>query len=189
MLIITSKTKNKLVREQRAKELKERVEGAQRLAESQAKLNAEERKALRSQDQKKTGAITIFENFKNDIDSVMEFAKEQSGKHYRLISTLSPENVASRVAAGYEFVSPQDPEAKGTLLEERFKSADGQIKIGSLALARTSEENAQRREAQKLALANFKLRRIQDSYHEKGEAIKRQLGPAHEGFKTFVKEE
>ena len=121
------------------------------------------------------------------IDEVLEVMNKQKDKHYRMIS-LEAANLARKRYKGYNPITTQDIEVKGTALE-KFKDAEGHIRIGNLVLASTSKEQFAKNRGKVQERTDRKLRSIKRTYQETGENIKRQLGSAHAGFKTIHKTE
>jgi len=121
------------------------------------------------------------------LDEIMSQMKKQPGKHYRLIR-LDSANVSVKKAKGYDLVNPSDPEVKGTALEKQAHS-DGTVRVGNLALARTSKENAKRLRAQIDEKTDRRLKAIKRKFLKEGEQIKRALGPQHGDLKFIAKEE
>lgn len=121
------------------------------------------------------------------LDILMGEIKHQKGKRYRFVE-LSSTNVVEKKVRGYDFVRANDPEVKGTALE-RQKDAAGLIACGDVALARISEEDAQKHDAQVQERLDKKLRAINRGYKQEEENIKRKLGKHHAGFKVIMKEE
>jgi len=121
------------------------------------------------------------------IDEVLEALKRQPDKHYRMIS-LEPTNLAMKRYKGYEPVTSQDPEVRGTSLE-KFADASGHIKVGNLVLGRVSKEQFAKNRAMVKERTDRKLRSIKRAYQEAGEDVKRKLGKAHSGFKIIHRTE
>lgn len=121
------------------------------------------------------------------LDELSKEVKKQPEKHYRFVRRESG-NVSVKKAKGYEVVTAQDPEVKGTILEKSHKHADGSVSIGNLMLMRTTEEQHQKNRK----VVDSKNERIQESikarYLEGGEELKRKLGKKHSGL-TLIHEE
>lgn len=122
-----------------------------------------------------------------ELDEILKKIKEQPGKRYRMIS-LDEANVGIKKFRGFHFVLAGDPEVKGTALEEQ-KAPDGKIKMGGLALARISDDAAERHAKKVAERTDAKLRMVKSTYLKEGETIKRQMGKDHKHFEAFVDEE
>ena len=112
---------------------------------------------------------------------------KQQGRRYRLIR-LDPANVVEKKVRGYKFLGKEDPEIKGTILEEHVR-ADGLIAVANLGLARISEEDALKHDAEIQKRRDRKLQAVRRNYRAKEEEIKRKLGKHHKDFKIIMKEE
>ena len=121
------------------------------------------------------------------IDEVLKALNKQKDKHYRMVS-LDPTNIAKKTYKGYEPVTSRDPEVAGTSLE-KFRDAEGHVRVGNLILARTTKEQFAKNRAQVRERTDRKLRSIKRAYQEAGEDVKRKLGSAHKGFKIIHKTE
>jgi len=117
----------------------------------------------------------------NKLDALMSLLKKQPGKHYRLIR-LEPGHTEMKKADGYEFVGSKDPEVTGTILAKDMATADGLIRVGGLAVARTTVENRDRLRKEVQAREDRRLRAIKRAYLEDGEKVKRSLGKRHKEF-------
>jgi len=120
------------------------------------------------------------------LDDLAAQIKKQPGRRYRYVR-LDPENVSRKKIEGYEFLRKEDPEIKGTILEQHM-TADGQIKVGGLSLARISEPAARLKEKKNEAKLKSRLNLIQQNYQKAGEDIKRALGPSHAAFKQITED-
>jgi len=120
------------------------------------------------------------------LDEVAAQIKKQPGKRYRFVE-LSPDNVSRKKIEGFEFLRKEDPEIKGTIFEHHV-AADGQIKIGGLALAKISETAARVKEKKNEARLRRHFDSIRKNYEQAGEDIKRSLGSAHAAFKPIVED-
>lgn len=120
------------------------------------------------------------------LDDMAGQIKKQPGRRYRFVR-LEPENVSRKKIEGYEFLRLGDPEIKGTILEQHA-TADGQIKVGGLALTRISEPAARLKEKKNEAKTRSRLDLIQQNYQKAGEDIKRELGSSHKAFKPIVED-
>jgi hypothetical protein len=120
------------------------------------------------------------------LDDMALQIKKQSGRRYRFVR-LDSENVSRKKIEGYEFLRKEDPEIKGTILEQHA-GADGQVRIGGLALAKISESAARIKEKKNEAKLRKRLDSIRHGYQQAGEDIKRKLGPSHAAFKAITEE-
>ena len=121
------------------------------------------------------------------LESAMQVMKAQTGSRYRLVR-LDPANVTEKKIRGYEFVRKEDPEVKGTILEQQA-GPDGIIKLGNQGLARIPEKAAQERERVIHERTDRRLQLIKRQYLESGEDVKRKLGTRHKEYDHFVEEE
>ena len=144
--------------------------------------------AVEHQGPEVSGRLEVFDDFKNDIEVILQHANLQSDMHYRLIR-MDATNVASKKGKGYMFVLKGDPEVKGTILDKDHIGSDGIAMIGSLGLARTTKVNYERRQRHKRELTNLRLQSIKSQYLKAGENIKRGLGKDHKGIKFIATEE
>jgi len=120
------------------------------------------------------------------LDDLTSQIKKRQGQRYRLVR-LDPENVSRKKLEGYEFLRKEDPEIKGTILEQH-QIADGQIRVGNLAFARIPEIAARAKEKKNEERLKRHLEAIRHNYQQAGESIKRELGPSHAAFKPIVEE-
>lgn len=121
------------------------------------------------------------------LDELSKEIKKQPDKHYRFVRRESG-NVSMKKAKGYETVSPQDPEIKGTILEKVHKNADGSITIGNLQLMRCTKEQHEKNRAA-VEKRNERIREaIGAKFLQEGENLKRSLGKKHSGI-TLIHEE
>jgi len=116
-----------------------------------------------------------------------EQLNKQQGRRYRLVR-LDPANVVEKKVRGYKFLGKEDPEIKGTILTEHVR-ADGLVAVANLGLARISEGDAQKHDAEIQERRDRKLRAVKRGFKRKEEEIKRQMGPHHKDFKIIMKEE
>lgn len=117
-----------------------------------------------------------------EIDELINSLKKQAGQRYRLVR-LDSGNVTRKKVRGYNFVSSQDPEVKGTILEQH-KGADGLIRVGNLALARIKEADARKQEAKVRARTETKLAMIERTFRDTGDNLKRQAGKKHKAIEV-----
>ena len=121
------------------------------------------------------------------IDMINKVLQRQPGKRYRLIRLDSP-NITEKKIRGYSFVRKEDPEVKGTILEEHL-GADGIIRVGNLGVARISEKDARVHEKKIEERTERTLKAIETAYRERGEDLQKEMGAHHKDFKVIVKEE
>ena len=121
------------------------------------------------------------------LDDLSAEIKKQPDKHYRLVRRESG-NVSMKKAKGYETVSPQDPEVKGTILEKSHKNADGSITVGNLVLMRTTKEQHAKNRAKVDERNELVRKAVARNYLEAGENLKRSLGKQHGGLKLIHEE-
>ena len=120
------------------------------------------------------------------LDELTAHMKKRQGQRYRLVR-LDPENISRKKIEGYEFLRKEDPEIKGTILEHH-QVADGQIRVGNLAIARIPEIAARAKEKKNEARLQRHLDAIRHNYQAAGENIKRDLGPSHAAFNPIVED-
>ena len=121
------------------------------------------------------------------IDDLSNEIKKQPDKHYRWVRRESG-NISTKKSKGYEPVSPQDPEVKGTILEKSHKNVDSSITIGNLQLMRCTEEQHKKNRS-KVQERNDRIQSaLKAKYLEGGEGLKRSLGKKHEGIKLIHEE-
>ena len=123
----------------------------------------------------------------SQIDEIAALIKKQKDKHYRFVRA-EPANVSSRKVRGYENVSSQDPEIKGTILEKQLSQADGTVRFGNLILQRTTQENRDRLQKQIDTRNQARLDNIKRKFLREGEDLKRSLGKSH-NLVNFIHEE
>lgn len=117
-----------------------------------------------------------------------EQLNRQQGRRYRLVR-LDPANVVEKKVRGYKFLGKEDPEIKGTILAEHARRADGLIAVANLGIARISEEDALKHDAEIQERRDRKLQAVKRNYRLEEEKIKRKLGKHHRDFKIIMKEE
>ena len=121
------------------------------------------------------------------VDELSAEIKKQSDKHYRFVRRESG-NVSVKKSKGYETVTSQDPEVKGTILEKAHKNADGSITIGNLMLMRATKEQHEKNRS-KVEERNERIRKsVQQKFLAEGEDLKRKLGKSHNGLKLISEE-
>jgi len=121
------------------------------------------------------------------IDELSNEIKKQPDKHYRFVRRESG-NVSMKKTRGYEIVSPQDPEVKGTILEKTHKGVDGAIVVGNLQLMRCTEEQHRKNRA-KVDERNERIQAALKAKYLSGEEdLKRSLGKQHKGIKLIHEE-
>ena len=116
-----------------------------------------------------------------------EQLNKQGGRRYRLCR-LDPANIVEKKVRGYKFLRKEDPEIKGTILAEHVR-ADGLVAVANLGLARISEEDALKHDAEIQERRDRKLQAVKRNYRAEEEKIKRKLGRHHRDFKIIMKEE
>lgn len=120
------------------------------------------------------------------IDDISAELKKQPGKHYRFVRKESG-NVSVKKARGYEMVSSQDPEVKGTILEQH-KDGDSHVAVGNLVLMRCTEEQYQKNRKKIDDRSEAIRNAVKQRYEAGGEELKRKLGKKHSGL-TLIHEE
>jgi len=123
-----------------------------------------------------------------ELDEILSKIKQQPGKEYRMIR-LDDANVSIKQFRGFQFVNAGDPEVKGTILAKDHQTPDSKIRIGNIALARISKEDAKKHRDKVAKRTATKLSLIKGTYLQEGEKIKRQMGKDHSHFKPIFKAE
>ena len=120
------------------------------------------------------------------LDEMAAQIKRQPGKRYRFVR-LDADNVTRKTVEGFQFSRKEDPSIKGTILEKHV-GADGQIRVGGMAIMEISETAARAKEKKTEDKMKAHLSAIQANYQKAGENIKRELGTAHKAFKPIVED-
>jgi len=121
------------------------------------------------------------------FDELGAAIKQQPDKHYRWVD-VSPEKLSRRKAQGFDYVSPQDPAVKGSILEKHVDE-NGRIVVGGLVLMQTSKKRAAELQSIIDKQNAQRLDAIENTYRESGENIKRALGTKHRAFNVIVDKE